>query len=104
MKRVDFETAKYLRDNGFPQESYISSGDTYIDMDGDTWAMPYVFEVWLWLWNVKHIRFDVQILSGGRGCQSNTEQLECICSQVCSDPESAVMSAIDYLVTNNIHI
>lgn len=69
---------------------------------------PTYIEVWLWLWREKGIRFDVEDLWDAefsypeRGCASNTNQLGGICTPEVSDPEEAIIAAIEYLVDNNL--
>lgn len=71
-------------------------------------ACPLAMEVWLWLWRDKNIRFDVEDLWDAtlsypeRGCASNTNQLGGICTQESSDPEEAIIAAIEYLVDNKL--
>lgn len=75
---------------------------------GSAIAAPTYLEVWLWLWREKGIRFDIEDLWDAelsypeRGCASNTNQLGGICTPEVSDPEKAIISAIEYLVENNL--
>lgn len=65
-------------------------------------------EVWLWLWREKNIRFDVEDFWNAelsypeRGCACNTNQLGGICTPEVSDPEEAIIAAIEYIVENNL--
>lgn len=70
MKRVSFETAKWLKANGYPQEQtegvYNIDGDwvgilTLKDSASfyDTVDAPTYMDVWLWLWREKNIRIMV---------------------------------------------
>lgn len=74
----------------------------------DDCTAPTYLEVWLWLWREKNIRFDVEDLWNAnlsyteRGCACNTNQLGGICTPKVSDPEEAIIAAIEYLVTNNL--
>lgn len=122
MRRVSFEVAKAIKEAGYPQgitqgqyakasyydnelESYINEGE-YIEnffilgIDAPTYL-----EVWLWLWREKGIKIDtttrfdsikgwlvIALISTGRW----THHVEC------SDPEEAIISAIEYLVSNNL--
>lgn len=78
------------------------------DFDGDFIDAPTYFDVWLWLWREKNIRFDIEDLWDAelsypeRGCASNTNQLGGICTPEVSDPEEAVVAAIEYLVKQNL--
>lgn len=75
---------------------------------GSAIAAPTYIDTWLWLWREKNVRFDVEDLWDAelsypeRGCASNTNQLGGICTPEVSDPEEAIIAAIEYLADNNL--
>ena len=127
MKKVSFEVAKALKEAGYPQgntdkcyltadhNQYYKKGQIVYNED-DYWTIltknladiPTYIEAWLWLWREKNIRFDVEDLWDAnlsypeRGCASNTNQLGGICTPEVSDPEEAIIKAINYLVDNDL--
>lgn len=114
MKRVSFKVAKAIKDAGYPQNltnsHYTNCGELVCyGIAGEMgFDIPTYLEVWLWLWREKHIRFDVEDLWDAklsypeRGCASNTNQLGGICTPEVSDPEEAIIAAIEYLVDNKL--
>lgn len=116
MKRVSFETAKAIKEASYPQKAcryqYNYEG-ILVDLVREGGICygpiaPTYLEVWLWLWREKNIRFDIEDLWDAelsypeRGCASNTNQLGGICTPEVSDPEEAVVAAIEYLVKQNL--
>ena len=91
MKEITKEIKDYLLSVGYPNKEKI-----------------FYLEVWLWLWREKGIRFNVEDLWDAnlsyteRGCACNTNQLGGICTPEVSDPEEAIIAAIEYLVTNKL--
>lgn len=76
--------------------------------ESDLIVAPTYLDVWLWLWREKGIRFDIEDLWDvelsypERGCASNTNQLGGICTPEVSDPEEAIITAIEHLVDNKL--
>lgn len=117
MKRVSFPVAKALKEAGYPQELkegtifYAENGlmdkydsDLYELFDPMYCVCPYTMEVWLWLWREKKISIDVDYLHGifwgtftfGEYVKNDDGEPEH------ADPEDAIVSAIEYLVKNNL--
>lgn len=122
MKRVSFETAKALKDAGYPQECNVHI--PYYDWDGQyhygseigaprssfysrVYAPTYI-DAWLWLWRVKNIQLEVNGICDYHkpfmfvGCDCGTLQLGGITTEEFKDPEEAIIAAIEILVTNNL--
>lgn len=114
MKRVSFEVAKALKKAGYPQEQYINRVGEYIGYSNyytinnehyklcrtrehiEYYASTYL-DAWLWLWRKK--KSIIQVLFDGEWyCQSTTAN-QAFSS---SDPEEAIIAAIDYLVDNDL--
>lgn len=109
MKRVSFEIAKAIKEAGYPQGqeeyAYRSNGETYIFEDmfdhipDYCCDAPTYMEVWLWLWREKKINIKdsrdgaIWIWIGDNPS---------IYLQVSIDPEEAIITAIKYLVENNL--
>lgn len=122
MKRVSFEVAKALKEAGYPQGEtdsvYVTKDiDNFeegelVDILYTTWVSdnvvdaPYAVEVWFWLWREKGLRFELAHPeykgeydfnklycnnTNGRGITDDY-----------SDPEEAIIAAIEYLVKNNL--
>lgn len=132
MKQVSFKVAKAIKENGYPQwqtpyvyvikeynigNATVAVGEimpnygedsNHICPLGEFADIPTYLDVWLWLWREKNIRFDIEDLWDAelsypeRGCASNTNQLGGICTPEVSDPEEAIISAIEYLVDNDL--
>lgn len=115
LKRISFEVAKAIKEAGYLQVGYYwyspQGVECYSESDLDELryvSAPTYIDVWLWLWREKNIRFDVEDLWDAelsypeRGCASNTNQLGGICTPEVSDPEEAIIAAIEYLVDNNL--
>lgn len=104
MKRVSFSVAKALKEAGYkftPAPSSFLTNETnswYDEDDDELYTLPYVMEVFLWLWREKKIFIQVEkercILSflWGDSCTF----------RINSDPEEAIITAIEHLVTNNL--
>lgn len=100
LSREQFEAGhgyKYSKDEYYYSESpsilHPEDNDT-IDM----YFRPTYIEIWLWLCKKKNFKFELKYN-------------ECSCCWHCywdyyfecgSDPESAIVAAIEYLVTNNL--
>lgn len=106
MKRVSFEVAKYLKEIGYPQEIwkycwfYNESGELLnISITGYYGIpAPTYLEVWLWLWREKKIYIGLE-------AESYPHDGMCVPSYIdapYSDPEDALIAAIEYLVNNKI--
>lgn len=104
MKRVSFKVAKALKDAGYkftPATSSFSTNENnswFYDNDGELYSLPYVTEVWLWLWREKKSLFDegdcaVEIWQN-RSFIRDFESKD--------DPEDALIIAIEHLVSNNL--
>lgn len=102
MKRVSFKTAKAIKDAGYPQENCDEYLNKYGAIDsylGHNIARPYAMEVWLWLWREKDIRMPI-------GYHKETfavvDETNMIVFYSKNDPEEAIISAIGYLVDNDL--
>lgn len=111
MKRVSFETAKALKEAGYPQENnricyseigdlITISGSTNLDFSTDFLAAPTYLEVWLWLWREKKIAIDVREFN--EEWDSVFVHTYSYVSTSKTDPEEAIIVAINYLVENNL--
>lgn len=105
MKRVSFEVAKAIKEAGYPQD-YKSGGFTIegykvnpkLRSDEKVeYSRPTYFEVWLWLWREKNIRIlfddDYVEIPGYHYCEFQKDY---------TDPEKAIIAAIEYVVKNNL--
>ena len=108
MKRVSYNVAKSLKEAGYPQdikEVYKENGEyftSYIKYS-NTFAAPTYLEVWLWLWREKKIN----LLNVGN--INNEAQIDILQNGVFihttnaySDPEEAIIAAIEYLVDEEL--
>lgn len=111
MKRVSFETAKALKEAGYPQENnricyseigdlITISGNTNLDFSTDFLAAPTYLDVWLWLWREKGIAIDVKEFDGE--WDSVFVHAYSYVSTPKTDPEEAISTAVDCLVENNL--
>lgn len=120
MKRVSFEVAKYLKKVGYPQDKndktivYPTKGEFKGTLCGfnscaperDKFSInaPTYIDVWLWLWRDKKISIDVEHLYGvfwsvfTFGQYVFTDEGD----HKYSDPEEAIIAAIEYLVKHNL--
>ena len=107
-KRVSYKVATALKEAGYPQIGeywYDGSGlCCYSESDLDElqnhfYAAPYALEVWLWLWRKKGIKIlpTGGIIVQGKG-KLETNNLY----NYPNDPEDAIISAIEYLVDNDL--
>lgn len=102
MKIVSFETAKKIKEAGYPQyghceDYYTSEGlvvSKFCDMDKLVFPAPTYLEVWLWLWRCRHCFLEC-VYKEGRFFNYRT-------SYSYADPEEAIEKAIEYLVENNL--
>lgn len=118
MKIVSFEVAKYLKEAGYPQgntekvyllkdyekmkENWVIFREKciYTDFIAD---MPTYFDVWLWLWREKNIYINV-VSTFEKTCVIAIWKLEerIFFKTKCIDIEDALISAIEYLVENDL--
>lgn len=100
MKRVSFKIAKVIKEAGYPQlgvELWYTIEGKYIDgVSNERYAIcPTYFEVWCWLWKEKNIQLQptqnvIYIWPKGILIDNN------------SDVEDGIITAINYLVDNNL--
>lgn len=109
MKRVSFEVAKALKEAGYPQNAdegvehwYCQDGgiDTNL-IDDPICSCPTYLEAWLWLWREKKISiYPEECLDKWAvfelGSNHSRE------GYIYNDPEEAIITAIKYLVDNNL--
>lgn len=115
MKLVSSKVAKALKDAGYPQDyadgakAYTEDGSVCITRDEESLAYPTYMEVWLWLWRKKGffvkvmpIRdvFNAQILERTDGEWHSWGMA--VSPSEFTDPEDALIAAIDYIVDNNL--
>lgn len=104
MKRVSFGMAKYLKKVDYkfiPAPSSCFTNDTnswYDEDDDELYTLPYVMEVWLWLWREK----DIRIVAGNLTCFIWQDTEYEVIETAYSDPEEAIIAAIKYLVDNDL--
>lgn len=100
MENVSFEVAKALKKAGYPQ----AKNDIYYNKNGAvrycrphaftvTYACPTYLETWLWLWREKKI--DVTPYNCPNGDWVSFDITS-------TDPEEAIIAAIEYLVDNDL--
>ena len=104
MKRVSLEVIKALKEAGYkftPIQSSFFVNDTnawYSEEDAELYSLPYVMEVWLWLWREKNIYIGLE-------AESYPHNGMCVPSYIdapYSDPEEAIIAAIEHLVNNDL--
>lgn len=113
MKRVSFETAKALKEAGYPQIGeywYDGSGlccysESDVDEIGYIFSPTYV-EVWLWLWREKGLRLSIEYTRATETeyeswCTLNQEHL-CNLPVSNGDPEEAIEKSIKYIIDNDL--
>lgn len=110
MKIVSFETARTLKEVGYPQDKedtvYLNNGETYT-FDDENPLFRYVpncccdaptyLDVWLWLWREKKNCIDIVSAHNYDALVHINGELKGF-----ADPEEAVIAAIEYLVGNNL--
>lgn len=119
MKQVSFETAKWLKANGYPQEQteevYCLEGDRtgrlvakgFLEFY-DTADAPTYMDVWLWLWQEKNIRITVEYIGFAEYCVYTIWQGSYILreselyQEMYPEPEGAIISALEYLQKHSI--
>lgn len=116
-KRVSFAIAKALKEAGYPQgeidyayfiEDFrtLKAGQmtaSFLFPNAKKADAPYAIDVWLWLWREKGIKIVaeprknvfVYIVADFYGLPYEM-------SNVFSDPEEAIIAAIEYIVDNNL--
>lgn len=117
MKIVSYEIARVLKKAGYPQRFVTSYGwydkngrfndsscDVPMDEEYDECVAPTYMEVWLWLWKEKKICINCNLdkynllhmwwCTNEDGINYNTPNF--------NSPEEAIISAIEYLVENNL--
>lgn len=110
MKKVSFSVAKALKEAGYPQyghceEYYDSHGkvvDKMCDMHKLVYPRPTYLEVWLWLWREKQISIDAEHLGGNKFANFVLGQRIFTNGQYQTDPEEAIIKAIEYLAQNDL--
>lgn len=101
-KKVSPKVAKYLKAIGYPQKDFAGS-KVFEKVDGALiWVkQPTYLDVWLWLMREKNKSIDII-----RDCDAGTfiafydeDNTDCCVS---SDPEDAIVKAIEHLVDNDL--
>lgn len=117
MKRVSFETAKALKEAGYPQDN--SNNNPYYTKDGQFsdlyhYGVPYYdvdcfaptyLEVWLWLWRKGNIKISLHNEDSKYHyytMKNSGNHIELMNSSMFNDPEEAIIAAIQYLMNNNL--
>ena len=117
-KRVSFKVAKAIKEAGYPQEwndteyYYTENGELKRcdDYEGNSienimynqrYAVPapFALDVWLWLWREKKKRIHTRDYYGGLAVSESSSSYD---SVNYSDPEEAIIAAIEYLVDNDL--
>lgn len=131
MKKISFKVAKAIKEAGYPltrfqtvnreqfesghgykystdKNIYNESPSVLYPGDKDTidlYYCPTYIESWLWLWREKnlHIYHD-NVCDMCFICDENIKDYEhnIIYSESCTDPEEAIVTAIEYLVEHNL--
>lgn len=110
-KRVSIEVAKALKEAGYPLEIKTIEDAENLGWQGKAFfvgmatcaLLPYVMDVWLWLWREKGIKIVaeprqkvfVYIKTAFYGLPKEF-------ASVFEDPEEAIEKAIEYFITNNL--
>ena len=123
MKRCSFKVAKAIKEAGYPQELkegtifYCENGpkdkydsELYELFDPMYCVCPYVLEVWLWLWRVKKISIELSESFGNvdanmwdnRDNRNPVSLFDIDERHNYTDPEEAIIAAIEYLAENNL--
>lgn len=112
-KIVSFKVAKVIKEAGYPQNTRkvyalqsrgsIKEGEI-IDCSWttiNTASIPTYLDVWLWLWREKNIRIREYIT---KIVIYNNDEIGYITQllNTHNDPEEAIITAIEYLVDNNL--
>lgn len=106
MKRCSFKVAKALKEAGYPQDRteshYTNCGELiYYGIAGETgFDAPTYLETWIWLWREKGKFIDILKDCTGKFAAFYREEITKICES--SDPEEAIIAAIEDLVENNL--
>lgn len=115
MKRVSFEVAKAIKEVGYPQKGNAHSTyydeqykETFIPFECNRsrdYLAPTYLEVWLWLWREKHIEFapthnSIEFAQGDESLWLKSIDIPELATK--TDPEEAIIKAIEYLVENNL--
>lgn len=121
MKIVSYKVAQAIKKAGYPQECNVHI--SYYDKDGQyhygsqigapkssfhgTVYAPTYLDVWLWLWREKktHIEFGdmvYKIYDATEWVDGYGYHLIDLSNKVVNDPEEAIISAIRYLVDNDL--
>lgn len=117
MKRVTFKVAKAIKNAGYPQDEinitkigwYNQAGIYTTELpflwEGDDMFVaiaPTYLEVWLWLWREKRFPIDAECMEKLQRKIAYNIWENGILSERYDDPEEAIISAINYLVDNNL--
>lgn len=111
MKRVSFEVAKAIKEAGYPQDKESITNIGWYNLSGvytnelpKFWegdnrfvaVAPTYLDVWLWLWREKKICIEIK--------DNHYYTLAKVMNQRfhADSPEEAIISAIEYLVKNNL--
>lgn len=98
MKRISFKVAKAIKEAGYPQD--YKNEDVYTNLNGGIWVKPLYLEVWLWLCREKKMLLSIQEFCGEWNVYS--PQAHGHIAQNFTDPEGAIIAAIEYLVDNDL--
>lgn len=105
-KRVSFKVAKAIKEAGYPQD--IWKCNWFYSEDGELlnisntgyyeFPAPTYLDVWLWLWK-KNIRIYVKDFFGGLVVSESSSGYDSVSY---TEPEEAIIAAIEYLVDNTL--
>lgn len=113
MKRVSFEVAKAIKDAGYPQSNmrntfFNKQGELLVvtnindRIEYDIYAPTYL-DVWLWLCREKGIYLNTNTQRSGIVCVYLDDTIiHKIKDMKLTDPEEAIIAAIEYLTDNNL--
>lgn len=110
MKTVSFEVAKAIKEAGYPQVGYYwyspQGVECYSESDLDEVgyvSAPTYLQVWLWLWREKKIcLFNVGTIENKAIIDIVLDGVYQHTTTSYSDPEEAIIEAIEYLVENDL--
>lgn len=108
MKIVSFKVAKALNEAGYPQATeywYSKDGElcySLSDLDELGYiSCPTYLSTWLWLWREKKKWIDVSFSLDEDNWTFMQDPSPCDCG-LYTDPEEAIIAAIEYLVENKL--
>lgn len=98
-KRVSFKVAEAIKEAGYPQDNEEMHYSYFNDNEEIICRCPHYLDVWLWLWREKDIRINTRDYFSGLAVSESSSSYDSVSY---TDPEEAIIAAIEYLVDNNL--